>query len=175
MVLGLQDLKVDQTALSVRESTLFVTNVNIPYAYLDNVVPVLQRVYTFINNEYFLIDNIKYKVTATYLLKNTDTNELRQWAGSFMPGQNNLSNIDDFTLLTPNFVNRVEPLCDKNSIGVKLALHNVETKWAFEQLTSVVICFQAQVHEQFDGLARRNLRIVRRHGRGRNHTTFPLP
>jgi len=175
MVLGVQDLKVDQTAFSVDLQTLFVTNVNIPDRYLDNVEPVLQRVYNFINAEYLRVDNIQYKLTATYLLKNKDTQEIRQWAGSFMPSKENLSHIHDFTRLTFDFVNVVTPLCDRNSISVRLALHNVDTKWEFEKLTSIVINFQAQVSNDFTVLSRRNLTLTRRHGRRRNHASFPLP
>ena len=174
MVWTLQDLKVDQTALSLNNVTIFVTNINIPNRYLDNVRPILEQVYNFINREYANLNEIQYQLTATYLLKNTETQEIRQWAGSFMPRQNNLSSIDSFHYYGPNFVNRVERLCDRASIGAKLLLHNVDTKWEFESLTSVVINFQASVPEDFLSLSQRNLRLTR-YGRRRNHTTFLLP
>lgn len=171
---SVQHLKVDQTALSLGTFSIFVSNINIPEHYLERVRPVLERVYTFIRREYDGISDIRYQLTATYELKNTETGALRHWCGSFLPKENNLSSIDTFHVFGPNFVNRLEQLCDRPSITLKLALVNVETKWEFESLTSLVITVQAKVPDNFRSLINRNLHNIQ-NGRTRAHATFPLP
>lgn len=174
MNLSVQHLKVDQTVLGLDNQSVFISNINIPERYLDQVRPVLDRVYAFARREYDDIPDVRYQLSATYDLKNKDTEEIRHWAGSFLPQANNPSSLDDFHIFGPSFAERLEPLCDRLAIGAKLSLRNADTRWEFDSLTSLVVNFQAKVPDEFPTLIRRNLRLTR-HGRQRNHTTFLLP
>ena len=175
MNLGVEHLKVDQTSLNLDNYQIFVTNINIPERYLNQVRPILQRADNFILNEYEGAGRVFYQLVATYYLKHSDTGHLRHWGGSFLPKEINLSSIDSFHAFGPNFVNRLELLCNKETLSEKLSLHNIDTEWEFHSLTSVVINVQAKVPDNFTTLVRRNLREPR-HGRHKRvHNTIPLP
>lgn len=171
-----EHLKVDQTTLSLDTSVIFISNINIPERYIDEVRPVLERIYAFVSRDYHGIEDIQYQLSATYTLKNKFDGELRLWSGSFVPQHidSDLSRIDTFHLFGPNFVDRLEQVCDRHSITVKLLLHNVDTKWEFDSLTGLVINVQARVPRGFETLVIRDLNSVR-HGHSKRHVTFPLP
>ena len=172
---GIQQLKVDQTAVSLNSrEAVFITNINIPLRDLDNIRPVLERVYTFLLKDYLGAPLVKYQLTAIYNLIHRQTGSIRHWSGSFLPHEDNLSSIDTFHTLGQNFVDRLEPLCNPVSIFEKLVLKGAETGWQFHSLTGVVINVQALVELEFHTLLLRNLKTVR-HGRKRAHITFPLP
>lgn len=170
-----QQPKVDQTAISVNiDETLFISNINIPEHYLDNIRPVLERVFAFIQRDYIGIPLIRYNLSATYELVHKETGALRYWTGSFMPKEENLSTIDRFRILGPNFIERLLPLCNQNNIVQKLSLHGVQTVWQFQSLVSIVITVEAIVARNYHTLLLRDL-LTRRNGRTRKHITFPLP
>lgn len=170
-----QQPKVDQTTISVNiEETLFISNINIPEHYLDNIRPVLERVFAFIQRDYIGIPVVRYHLSATYELVHKVTGALRHWAGSFMPKDQNLSTIDHFQILGPNFINRLTPLCNQDNIIEKLFFHGIETDWQFHSLASIVITVEAIVAPNYHTLLLRNL-LTRRNGRTRKHVTFPLP
>ena len=172
---SVQHLKVDQTCLDIdAHRTYFISNFNIPEHYLDNIRPVLERVFVFLQRDYLGVPLVRYQLTASYELIHKQTGALRHWSGSFMPKDQNLSSIDTFHILGPNFVNRLEPLCDRFSIIEKLLLNGVESDWQIHTLTSIVITVQAIVAQEFHTLTLRNLK-TRRNGRTRAHVTFPLP
>ena len=172
---SIQHLKVDQTALTVdSEGTLFISNINIPDRYLDNIRPVLERVFAFLQRDYLGAPVVRYQLTAAYELVHKQTGALRHWSGSFMPKDQNLSSIDTFHILGPNFVNRLAPLCDRFSITEKLLLNGADTTWQFHALRSLVITVQALVEPEYHTLAIRNLKTSR-NGHTRNHVTLPLP
>jgi hypothetical protein len=174
MVLTVHDLKVDETIFENGDECMFVCNINIPEGYLYTPRPIFERVDAFVHQEYINIELVKYQVTATYELRHTDTGALRHWAGSFMPRENNLSSFDTFHLYGPDFVNTLLQVCDTNSIIASLLFHNIETKWVFDNLTSIVINLQARVPREFPTLIQRDLRVAH-YGRQRRHITFPLP
>ena len=170
-----EHLKVDQTTLSLETSVIFLSNVNIPERYIDRLRPVLERISAFVNRDYEGIEDIRYQLTATYTIRNKLDGEVRQWTGSFLPrGNNNLSTIDSFHPFGPDFVDRLEQVCDRQSIIAKLLLNNADTKWEFDSLTGLVLNVQAQVPRGFNTLIRRDLNSVR-HGHATRHVTFPLP
>ena len=172
---SIQHLKVDQTALYLNPGeAVFITNINIPRRYLENIRPVLERVFNFLLREYLGAPLVKYQLTAIYNLINRQTGDIRHWKGSFLPQENNYSSIDAYHTLGQNFVDRLEPLCNPVSIFEKLVENGAETGWQFHSLTGVVINVQALVEPEFHTLIRRSLKTVR-HGRKRTHITFPLP
>lgn len=175
MNLSIEHLKVDQTAISLETHQIFVNNINIPERYLDQIRPILHRAYRFIESEYRNIGDVRYQLTATYYLKHSDTGHLRHWAGSFLPKAENISSVDSFHHFGPNFINRLEVLCDRDSISGKLLFHNVDTKWMFDSLTSVVITVQASVPDNYPRLGFRGLRQARYGRHYRVHNTIPLP
>ena len=171
---SIQHLKVDQTVVSLENNTIFISNINIPERYLDNVRPVLERAYNFLLQDYRGIPAVRYQLTATYELINRQTGDSKRWCGSFMPRENNLSSIDTFHILGPNFINRLEPLCDRQSVISKLSLHGADTVWEFHTLLGLVITVQAPVSHDLSILTLRNLK-TRNNGKTRTHITFPLP
>ena len=170
-----QHLKVDQTSVSANvEETVFITNINVPLRYLNDVRPILERVFTFLLREYLGAPVVKYQLTAIYDLIHRETGAIRHWSGSFLPQENNLSSIDTFHILNQTFVDRLEPLCNPVSIFERLVNNATETSWQFHSLTGVVISVQALVPHEFHTLLIRNLKSIR-HGRTRTHITYPLP
>lgn len=175
MVYSLHELKVDQSSFPIENTVLFVTNVNIPQRFIDNALPIIDRIKTFLDAEYVNIERVRYQVIATYQLINNVNGEVRQWSGSFMPGRNHPNSLQDFKHFDQDFVPQVLGLCDKNLIIAKIKYWNVNTKWQFHQLTSIVINVQGITTITNRILIHRNLNHVRRRRGFRNHTTFYLP
>lgn len=170
------DLKVDQTVFSSEESVIFVTNINIPVNYLENnPIDVIQRVYNFINIDYANVPVVQYQVTATYELRNTVDNSIRQWTGSFSPRNNAYGSLTPFEYFNASFVQRVQAASDFNFIREKLTFANVTTNYVFERVTSIVINVQAAVNANFGTLLQRNLIFTRNGRHYRNHHTIALP
>lgn len=168
-------LKVDQTTVGLDTFVIFISNINIPERYIDRLRPVLQRIYAFVAGDYEGIEDVQYQVTATYTIRNTHDGEVRQWTGSFLPkANNNLSTIDSFQPFGPDFVDRLELLCNRENVIAKLLLHNADTRWEFDSLSGLVLNVQAKVPRGFHTLSRRDLNSVR-HGHATRHVTFPLP
>lgn len=168
------DLKVDQTVLSSDNSVIFVTNINIPVANLEEQ-QVIDRAYNFIQSEYAHVPSVQYQVTATYELRNTLDNSVRQWSGSFSPRNNLHGSLTPFEYFDQTFIPRVQAACDLNYVRQKLTLRNVNTNYVFERLTSIVINVQAAVPANFERLIQRNLFFVRNGRHYRNQITFALP
>lgn len=170
------DLKVDQTVFSSEDSFIFVTNINIPVQELVNEPEqVIQRAYNFISTDYHNVPVVQYQVTATYELRNTVDNSIRQWTGSFSPRNNSYGSLTPFEYFNPTFIPRVRAASDLNYIRQKLTFVNVSTNYVFERLTSIIINVQASVNANFNTLIQRNLLYVRNGRHFRNQHTFPLP
>jgi hypothetical protein len=173
MVLGLQDLKVDQTILpSIDNSGVFVTNINIPAEHLNNLDNILQRVRQLIVGDYTNVENIQYQVCATYELRNTQTGDFRQWSGSFNPRGNQLNTLSLFQHFDNNFERTVRQASTTENVLRRLRFYHVQTNWVFHRLTSIVISVQALVNLTHPTLLRRGL-LANRHGR--SISTFLLP
>lgn len=175
MHLSVHDLKVDQTVLASDDSYIFISNINIPAVYLNHSEAILTRAYNFIRTDYHTCPVVQYQVTATYELRNTTDNSIRQWTGSFSP-RNNLSGaLTPFEYFDESFVEKIAVASDVNNIVQKLKFTNTATNYVFERLTSIIINVQASVKGTFATLAKRNL-AYNRHGRHfRNHNTIHLP
>lgn len=172
MPLTIQDLKVDQTYLSSESSGILVSNINIPESEFDNLDNVLERVRQFISTDYVNVVNIQFQVCATYLLKNSETGEQRQWSGSFNPRGNQLNSLSPFQTFAPNFKTIVKNACATDNVYRHLRFYHVQTNWVFEKLSSIIISVQAVVNTSHSTLIRRNL-TSRRYGR--SIQTFLLP
>lgn len=172
MFLTIQDLKVDQTYLSSESSGILVSNINIPESEFNNLDSVLERARQLISTDYINVANIQFQVCATYLLKNSETGEQRQWSGSFNPRGNQLNSLSPFQTFAPNFKTIVKNACSTDNVYRRLRFYHVQTNWVFEKLTSIIISVQAVVSTSHSTLIRRNL-ISRRYGR--SIQTFLLP
>jgi len=176
MVLTVNDLKVDQTVLTSDETCIFISNINIPVSYFDELEPVLERTYNFLLQEYDTCRVVQYQVTATYELRNTVDNSIRLWTGSFNPRNNIHSSLTAFEYLDGTFIQKVAATTDAQFILNKLLVKNIATNYVFERLTSIIINAQAAVSENFSTLLRRNLIYNSNNGRHlRNHITYHLP
>lgn len=177
MVWTVNDLKVDQTVLTSDDVYIFITNINIPVGYFAELESVLARAYNFLQGEYDTCPVLQYQVTATYELRNTVDNSIRQWSGSFNPRQNNVySSLADFEYFDATFIQKVAATTDTKFIQSKLHVKNITTNYVFERLTSIIINAQAAVSKHFPTLVRRNLIYNRHDGKHyRNHITLDLP
>lgn len=176
MSLTVQHLKVDQTAILHENSYLLISNINIPVRFLNTLENngVLHRIIDFINQDYINIQNIYYHVTATYILKNSQSGATRQWSGSFSPAGNVLNAIQPFRLYSLASITNLPTVCNVNSTEAILRTSNLETVWKFESLTSIILNVQALVPINHPTLLFRDL-VYTNHGRRRVHNTFPLP
>lgn len=176
MFLTIQDLKVDQTVIPSDNNGIFVTNINIPESEFDNLDNVLERTRQLIVTDYSNVPRVQYQVCATYLLRNTQTGDQRQWTGSFNPRGNQSNTLSQFTLFNNNFVDNVRNSCLPENVLGKLRFYHVQTNWVFQKLTSVIIAVQALVSLTHPTLLRRSLLVAaRRHGRHRAIRSFHLP
>lgn len=125
-------------------------------------------------SDYVNVSNIQYQVCSTYELRNTKTDDIRQWTGSFNPRGNQTSTLSPFQTFNANFENIVRNSCSEDHVLSKLRFYHVQTDWVFHRLTSVIINIQAVVNLTHPTLLRRSL-LARRHGRNRNICTFLLP
>lgn len=173
MFLTLQDLKVDQTVIPSEYSAIFITNINIPQSELINIDNVLERVKHLVLTDYINIDPVLFQVCATYQLRNVETNELRQWTGSFNPRGNQANTLCPFQRFNSQFKNIAKASCSEENILRKLRFYHTTTDWVFERLTSIIISFQSEIAFSHPTLLRRNLAISR-HGK-RTISSILLP
>jgi hypothetical protein len=132
-------------------------------------------VHMLILTDYTATENIQYQVCATYLLRNSETGDLRQWTGSFNPRGNQTNTLSPFQQFTPHFIRDVKNACMEENVQRRLRLYHVQTNWVFERLTSKIISVQSAVSLTHPTLFRRSL-LARRHGnRSRTIQTFLLP
>ena len=176
MLSTVHDLKVDQTALPSENAFIFITNINIPVEYLNQLETIFQRVYNFIKKEYHSCPVVQYQVTSSYELRNTVDNSIRQWAGSFSPRNNLPGSLTPFEYFDDSFIQHLATVTDLNFIHQKLKFTNATTDYVFERLTSIIINVQSSVGPHFTTLLRRNLVYNKNGGRhSRHHITIPLP
>ena len=173
MFLTLQDIKVDQTVIPSETVGIFITNFNIPDGELINIDDILERVERLILTDYLNIDPVLFQVCATYQLRHVETNDLRQWTGSFNPRGNQVNTLCHFQRLNRQFKNVVKTSCSEENILRKLRFYHATTDWVFERLTSIIISVQSEIQFTHPTLLRRNL-TPSRHGK-RSISSFLLP
>lgn len=176
MSLAVHHLKVDQTVLTSDETRIFISNINIPISYFEQIDSVVQRAYVFLQQEYDSCPVVQYQVTATYELRNTVDNSIRQWSGSFNPRNNIQGSLTPFEYFDASFIPKVTATTDPAFFLQQLRVKNISTNFVFERLTSIIINVQAAVPKHFPTLVRRNLLYNGTNYRHyRNHITFYLP
>lgn len=180
-------LKIDQTAIQTNNRYVLISNVNIPVEYLTVVGDgggggggevakreLLERVNQFIRAEYTHTNPVYFEVTATYQLKHRDTNNVRQWLGSFAPRIGPML-FDPEIYSEATFVRKLVNTLDVEQISVKLLhMNGLDSDWVFDKLYSVIIHISSLVPKEYHILYRRNL-----FHQGRRTTrkvaTFDLP
>lgn len=177
MVLNINDLKVDQTAIPVDDDFILISNFNIPDRFLGNLLEddIPRRIRNLILEDYRGVGNVQYQVTATYQLSHEVSGATRQWSGSFMPGGNQHNALSDFQRFGPDFEAEIIRLSDRRTATERLRFHNVDTHWKLDSITSIIVNVQASVRSTHPTLARRNIRYRHGHRHYRNHVAFPLP
>jgi hypothetical protein len=176
MFYTIQDLKVDQTVLPSENRGIFVSNINIPVSELDNLANVLARTQQLIQTDYVNVPVIQYQVCATYQLKNINTGDTRQWAGSFNPRGNQNNTLSQFVVFNPDsFAANVINASSEDNIFARLRFYHVQTNWVFDKLTSIIICVQAEVDLTHPTLAQRGLLVLRHGNHSRHVHSFLLP
>jgi hypothetical protein len=177
MPLNVQQLKVSQTALPLREHFILVSNINIPQEYLiQDFDAILTRTHRFIVQEYTNIPNVQFQVCATYTLQNRTNGQIRTWTGSFNPRGNIHNTLNQFQPFGPNFFATVRQACSEDNIYQKLRIFHADTNWVFEQLVSIYINVQGVTHLHHPTISKRSLANCRRHGKTRRiNAEFYLP
>ena len=168
-------LKVDATSINTRQNgllnaILMIYNINIPEQTVQNrnmLLTSLQQVADLISND-FQFKRVVYQITASYLLEHIETGQTRTWTGSFFVKNNTLAQVSDFTVFDRNNFVRTSTN-DINNIENKLLLRNVNTKWRFNRLLSVIFNVQCAVDSREPILNTRELKEPRK------HKTFSFP
>lgn len=173
MFLTLQDLKVDQTVIPSENSGIFITNINIPESEFGNINTIIERIRQLIVTDYVNIHPILFQVCATYQLRNTETNDIRQWTGSFNPRGNQANTLSPFQRFTPQFTAIVNNAISEDNVLRKLRFYHTATNWVFDKLTSFIICVQSEVQLNHPTLLLKGLRVTQ-NGKRTIHS-FLLP
>jgi len=158
-------LKVDTTCLKVdQDFYLIIYNINIPQFYLDDrgeLTQVLNRIKQLLIQDFGTL-NVLYQISASYILRHSESGETKTWTGSFFARNNTLGVIADFQQFNAaTFV--IQSLNQLVNVEQKLRANGFDTKWKFDQLLSVI--FNVQCRKQT------NNAVDRRH---RDHRTFSL-
>ncbi len=160
-------LKVDSTCLKIdAKNCLIVYNINVPTTYTQDkseLKSVLERIRDVLMRDFKNL-SLQYQITASYMLRHTETGETKTWTGSFIARNNSLGVIADFQSFSPTtFVeNSMTQLASANE---KLKTTGFSTKWKFDQLLSIIFNIECRVS------SRSSVAANRKH---RGHQTFPL-
>jgi hypothetical protein len=74
-------------------------NINIPAFVVHNPDlhgNTLERIRVLLETDFNPTDSIEYQLTGTYVLRNTENNDTREWVGSFYAGLHNPAVLQDF-------------------------------------------------------------------------------
>ena len=160
-------LKVDSTCLKVdRDFCLIVYNINIPQLYLNDrgeLSDVLDRIKQRLIEDFGNLSSL-YQISASYILKHSESGEIRTWTGSFFARNNVLGVIADFEQFSDATFVR-QSLQQLTNAEEKLLANGFDTKWKFDTLLSVIFNIQCKVPSNH------RLAYNKRH---REHRTFPL-
>jgi hypothetical protein len=149
-----QLLTVDCTAyravqLNYNDRLTVEYNINIPAFVIHNPDlrrNALERVRVLLETDFNPTDTIDYQITGTYVLRNTENNDTREWVGSFYAGLHNPAVLQDFQLFNSrSFVNTVHNLLE--TVDEQLLYNGRDTKWEFDSLQSIIINVQSTVAE----------------------------
>jgi hypothetical protein len=171
-------LKVDCTAYNLsdtrnKEHFVVVYNINVPATVVNDQesrLNALERICLLLESDFGRNEIVNYQITGTYILRNSESGDTKEWVGSFYAGTHNPAIVADFQLFNSDtFVNTVFPIL--NNVEEKLLWNGRNTKWTFERLQSVIINAQCTVNKSHPILQIRKL--IRRKTKFRN--IFNLP
>jgi len=168
-------LKVDSTCDFLRgekKEVLIIYNINIPIYIVNHreeLQNVLERIKNLLYNEFYE-NTVTFQITASYLLKHTETGQIRAWTGSFFVKNNTLAKLSPFLLFEKDSFIR-KSLIEIQDINNKLKLQNVDTKWRFERLESIIFNVQCKVNTNHHIIKYRQLC----NGLKRSHKVFSIP
>jgi len=139
-------------------------NINIPaFAVHDpgSRRDALERIRVLLETDFNPTDVIDFQITGTYVLRNTENQDTREWVGSFYAGLHNPAIIQEFQVFdSQSFVNSVFLLLE--NVDEILLYNGRDTKWEFESLQSVILNVQSTVYKTHRVLSDRNMRGRRR-------------
>ncbi len=134
-------------------------NINIPSFVVHNPDlrrNALERVRVLLETDFNPTEPIDYQLTGTYVLRNTENNDTREWVGSFYAGLHNLAVLQDFQLFNSgSFVNTVHNLLE--TVDEQLLYNGRDTKWEFDSLQSIIINVQSTIVERHQIIRARRL------------------
>ena len=160
-------LKVDSTCIKADpKNCIIFYNINIPQLYTQDrgeLTNVLERIKIVLQRDFGNL-SIVYQISASYILKHTESGQTKTWTGSFYAKNHELGIIADFQQLDPTTFVR-HSLDQLVNIDEKLRSNGFNTKWIFSQLLSVIFNIQCKVPSSHPII------VNRRH---RQHQTFPL-
>jgi len=152
-----EGFQVDATAIELDNQYIIVYNANIPVVLVQDEQDrrqALERIQNLFQSDFGARETY-FQITASYMLRNTGTNELRYWSGSFFARGNfpaQLSNFEQFNPAT--FVQT--SLAQTRDVEARLTWRGHDTLWTFESLKSIIINAQCKVGKQDALLTKRN-------------------
>lgn len=172
--LGVDILKVDQACIRHANNVIFISNINIPDAYMGTpeLPTIIERVEQFVSSEYIGVPNVQFQVCASYRLVHSVSGAVKYFHGSFMPGGNKSNVLITFRPVTANFKNEISEVCQRELIEFTLLHFNVDTNWVFDSLNSIIISVQAPMPLTHRTLFQRG--FVGRSGNGFTRKTVKL-
>ena len=179
---SVEDTKVDITSLDIqdgnRELSLLCLNFSIPHHKQENPAQ-FQALVSDISEFlalHFLPDNrVTFQVTASYYLKNRNTEEERLWTGSFFPGNRvSLSGLYFQIFNSQNFFQKLVGYTAQANVLGSLSWTHLTTEWYFLSIASFIVNCQVTVNYNHEFLRTFNLHSSRRR-RQRRHVTLVHP
>lgn len=142
--------------LKATDNFRFIFNFNIPVAVRDSL-PLyrvcLARIRNFIVSHFYPrpenCHSCRFQVTATYILKREDIDDVtRIWTGSFNNSENEATILSgdiwqEFNAET--FITFVETCTTPQRVLDVLDWDEIDTKWKFDRLLSIIVSFQVVV------------------------------
>lgn len=145
------ELKIDVTSFACdNHRELVVANANLPLNIIrDNreLQGALQRLSDFLQNT-FSNDSVSFQVNASYYIRHTETDDVKFFAGSFLPQDNvdvSLSGEQFIRFRADTFTQTVSRYCNEDFARDKLTWKDKASNWEFHSLNSIIISCQVTV------------------------------
>jgi hypothetical protein len=157
--LNRQHLKVDATAIRPRldsddKRVLVIYNVNIP-ATLTAAIDAIVRTERLLETDFAGAD-VLYQVTASFYLRNSQTDDERFWSGSFFTKGNSPAQLSGFERFDPATFARIVRDSMQHA-EARLSVTGLDTVWSFHRLSSYIINVQCKVRSDHGVLEKRGL------------------
>jgi hypothetical protein len=177
-----QDTKVDITSLDIEENNshtiLVCLNFNIPedkQADPGQFRDLLSDISEFLTVNFLPDNQVSFQVTASYYLKNRNTDEERLWTGSFFPGNRVSLSGPYFQIFNPQtFPRKLQQYTLPGNVLQNLEWNHLETQWTFLGIASFIVNCQVAVEDNDEFLRTFDLHSNRRR-RQRRHVILMHP